>query len=165
MKQFTNEEFDILINKYYDMLFSIAYKYTRDTFCSEDVVQETFLKLYRAHKDFENDEHIKNWLIRVTINQCINISKRNKKNVIVDQEYFNNLPEALESSEKNEEIWPYVCKLKESYKSIIVLYYYEEFSLKEIASILKITEANAAMRLDRAREKLKQIIIKEKDNV
>lgn len=165
MKQLTNDEFEILINKYYDMLFSIAYKYTRDIFCSEDVIQDTFLKLYRAHKNFESDEHIKNWLIKVTINQCINIKKRNKKIVYVDQEYFNNLPETSDADEKNEDIWPYVCKLKESYKSIIVLYYYEKYSLKEIAVILKITEPNAAMKLHRAREKLKQIIIKEKNNV
>ncbi len=164
MKRLTDEEFDILINKYYNMLFVIAYKYTRDTFNSEDAVQDTFLKLYRAHKGFESEEHIKNWLIRVTINECINIVKKNRKILLIDQEYINNLPDTSDADEKNEEIWHYVCKLKEDYKTIIILYYYENYSLKEIAFILKITETNAASRLDRARKKLKQIVLKETSN-
>ena len=61
------------------MLFAIAYKYTRDTFSSEDAVQDTFLKLYRTNKEFESDEHMKNWLVRVIINESINVLKRNKK--------------------------------------------------------------------------------------
>ena len=159
MKRLTNEEFDILINKYYNMLFAIAYKYTRDTFNSEDAVQDTFLKLYRAHKGFESDEHMKNWLVRVIINESINVLKRNKKILLIDQEHINNLPDTSDADRKNEEIWHCVCKLKESYKTIIILYYYENYNLKEIASILKITETNASSRLDRARKKLKQIVI------
>ena len=158
MKQLADEEFDILINKYYNMLFVIAYKYTRDTFNSEDAVQDTFLKLYRAHKGFESEEHIKNWLIRVTINECINIVKKNRKILLIDQEYINNLPDTSDADEKNEEIWHCVCKLKESYKTIIILYYYDNYSIKEIASILNVSEGNVKMRLSRGREKLRKII-------
>lgn len=160
----TNEEFEVLINKYYNMVFVIAYKYTRDTFSAEDAVQDTFLKLYRAHKVFENEEHLKNWLVRVTINECINVIKKNKKVLLIDQEYINNLPDTSDADEKNEGIWHCVCKLKESYKTIIILYYYENYSLKEISFILNITETNASSRLDRARRKLKQIILKEGKN-
>ena len=67
MKQLTDEIFEVMINKYHGILVSIAYSYMRDNFYAEDIVQESFIKLYRARKRFESEEHIKNWLIRVTI--------------------------------------------------------------------------------------------------
>jgi RNA polymerase sigma-70 factor (ECF subfamily) len=160
MKRLTDEEFDILINKYYNMLFVIAYKYTRDTFNSEDAVQDTFLKLYRAHKGFESEEHIKNWLIRVTINECINIVKKNRKILLIDQEYINNLPDTSDADEKNEEIRKCVMSLKDNYKNVIILFYYDNYTIREISNILKMSESNVKVTLNRARKKLKEEIIK-----
>ena len=158
MNQLTEEKFVRIVEENSNLLLKIAYSYTKNEFNSQDVVQEAFIKLYRARKEFKSDEHIKNWLIRVVINGCLDILKHNKKELLIDNEYINNLPDTSDADEKNEEIWHCVCKLKESYKTIIILYYYDNYSIKEIASILNVSEGNVKMRLSRGREKLRKII-------
>ena len=116
-------------------------------------------KTYTA-ETFEEDEMIKYYLIRLTINYSLNVIKHEKKQ-LVDNEYINNLPDTSNSEERNEnkeEIYNCICLLKDNYKTIIILYYYEKYSLKQISNILKISESNASTRLNRAREKLKKII-------
>ena len=164
MKQLTDEQFDKVVCDYSQMLFKVAYSYTKSITDSEDIVQEVFMKLYRARKVFENDEHIKNWLIRVTINQSINENKRKQKELLIGDEYINNLPDTSDADEKNEEIYDCVCSLKDSYKTIIILYFYDNYCIKEIANILKISESNVTTRLNRAKRKLKEIIVERRAN-
>ena len=165
MRQLTDEKFEIMINKYHDLLVSIAYSYMRDNFYAEDIAQESFIKLYRARKRFENEEHIKNWLIRVTINECLDALKNKTNELLIDNEYINNLSDTSDADKgKNEDIYSCICSLKDEYKTIIILYYYDNYSLKEIANILKISESNASSRLVRARGKLKRIILERRKN-
>lgn len=163
MKQLTDEIFEVMINKYHGILVSIAYSYMRDISYAEDIAQESFIKLYRARKRFESEEHIKNWLIRVTINECLNALKHKAKELLIETEYINNLSDTSDADEKNEEIYNCICALSDNYKTIIILYYYDNYSLKEIANILKISESNASSRLVRARCKLKKIILKRRE--
>ena len=160
MKQLTDEQCDKVVCDYSQMLFKVAYSYTKSIADSEDIVQEVFMKLYRARKVFENDEHIKNWLIRVTINQSINEIKRGKKELLVGDEYINNLPDTSDADRKNEEIRECVMSLKDNYKNVIILFYYDEYSINEIANILKINNNNVKVILNRARKKLKDEINK-----
>ena len=160
MSHLTDEQFEIIYNKYYSMLLNIANKYVRNYPDSEDIVQEVFIKFYKNNKTFEEDEMIKYYLIRLTINYSLNVIKHEKKQLI-DNEYINNLPDTSNSEERNEnkeEIYSCICLLKDNYKTIIILYYYEKYNLKQISNILKISESNASTRLNRAREKLKKII-------
>lgn len=156
MNKLTVEEFENVIDKYQDMLLKIAYSYTKNTFDSEDIVQDVFVKFYRARKTFDSEEHIKNWLIRVTINRSIDYIKRNKR-ILSDDEYINNLPDTLESRD-DEEIYNLVSSLRKDYRVIITLFYYDDYSIKDIASILNIKENNVKVRLNRARCKLKELL-------
>lgn len=158
MNRLTIEDFESLINKYSQMIFNVAYSYTKNSFDSQDIVQEVFIKFYRARNSFETEEHIKNWLIRVTINESLDILRKNKNKVLVGDEYINILPETSEADEKNEEIRRCVLSLKDSYKSVIILYYYDGYSIKEIANIFKVSENSIKIRLNRARTKLKEKI-------
>lgn len=165
MKQMTDTDFSRAFNEYYSLLTRIAYSYTLDIFDAEDVVQEVFIKFYRAHKTFNNCNGEKYWLIRVTINQSLDCIKKRKNNkVLLDEEYINNLPDPSDADEKNEEIYECVCSLKDSYKTIIILYFYDNYSIKEIANILKVSESNVTTRLSRAKKKLKEIIIERRTN-
>ena len=157
MKQLTDNDYEIIINNYYKLLFKIAYYYTHNIFSSEDIVQDAFCKFFETHNHFESEEHIKNWLIRVTVNLSLNVLRRNKKELLVDYEFINDLPDLNKSDLLSKEIYDCVCSLKESYKTVIVLHYYDNYSVKEIASILKISETNVSSRLDRARKKFKEI--------
>ena len=155
----SDEKFELIITSYHKLLFSIAYSYIRSNYYAEDIVQDAFIKLYRARKHFESDEHIKNYLIRVTIDECLDVLRHDKKIILTDTEYFDNLTDVNTSNEKNEDIYGCICSLNDSYKNIIILYYYDNYSLKEIANILKISESNASTRLVRARDKLKKVVL------
>lgn len=165
MKQLTDKQFEEIYDQYFDELYVVAYSYTTNKFDAEDIVQEVFVKFYRARKTFADNKSIKYYLIRMTINRSIDYIRhiKNSKTLIAD-EYVNSFPDTLNSdSSKNEEIYMCVCSLKSDYKTIIMLYYYDNYSIKEIASILKISESNVKVRLNRARTKLKEIISERRD--
>ena len=155
----TRNEFEVKYAQYHEMLFRIAYSYVKNSWDADDIVQDVFVKLYLIHKAFKTEDDEKYYLIRLVINRSIDYIRHNKKhNLLLENEYINNLPDTSDADKKNEEIYEYVCLLRDSYKTIIILYYYENYSLKEIASILKITQDNAKVRLNRARNQLKKII-------
>ena len=69
----TNEQFTACARKYIDTVYRVAYNYIKSPADADDVTQNVFLKLLQARKPFESDAHVKNWLIRVTINECKNL--------------------------------------------------------------------------------------------
>ena len=160
MTRLTDETFDIIVMGYSQIIFRVAYSYTKNIFDADDIVQEVFLKLYRARKVFENEEHIKNWLIRVAINHSLDLIRRKQREMLIDTEYINNLPDTSDADEKNEEIRKCVMSLKDNYKNVIILFYYDNYTIKEISNILKMSESNVKVTLNRARKKLKEEIIK-----
>lgn len=162
MGKLSEEKIETIINTHYKFLFKIAYNYTLNEYDSEDIVQDVFFKLYNSHNTFNDDEHIKRWLIRVTINLSLNLLKHKKRTVIVDS---NDLDHIASSDEDNSNmIYECICLLKEPYKNIIILFYYDELSVKDISEILNIGETNVTSRLNRARMKLKKIIQRREEN-
>lgn len=153
----TKEEFEIKYNKYFDMLFRVAYRYVKNAYEAENIVQDVFIKLYLKNKQFKDESHEKYYLLRLVINRSIDYIRHNKsQNLSLDNEYVNNVPD--NTNKQDEDIYNCVCLLGDNYKTIIILYYYENINLKEIASVLKISYGNAKVRLNRAREELKKII-------
>ena len=124
---------------------------------AEDAVQNAFVKLLRANElEFNDDEHIKRWLITVALNECKNVWKsfwnRNKvsfDDLDTEPSYHDNI---------HEELIEALDKLPKNYRVVIHLYYYEDYSVKEIAAILGISESNVQVRLKRARDKMKVLI-------
>lgn len=160
MKQLTDSEFARVFDQYFKELFNIAYGYTHDSFEAEDIVQEVFIKFYRAHKTF-SDNSEKYWLIRITINKSLDFLRKKKNtNILTNSEYIDSLPDTYINDDKNKDIYECVNLLSESYKTIIILHYFDNYSIKEITSILKISESNVTTRLNRAKNKLKEIIVK-----
>lgn len=66
----TEEQFAYLAKKYMDMVFRLAFHYTKSRSESDDITQEVLIKLYRTDKPFESEDHVRYWLIRVTVNEC-----------------------------------------------------------------------------------------------
>lgn len=144
-------------NKYKDMLYRIALNYFRNPYDADDMVQDVLLKFYETDKSFTGDEHVRNWLIRVMINQCRNTLRLpwRKRNVSLDE-----LSGSVEfACEEQSGLFKQVMNLPEKYRVILYLFYYEEFSVKEISSLLKISESAVTTRLSRARKKLKDNIL------
>ena len=154
----SEKQFDYVYNEYAKELYNIAYGYTRNRDDSIDIMQNSYVVLLESNKKFESNEHIKYFLIRVTINESLDLLKSaSKKRVIKINDVVVNFPET-----KKEEL-PYdlseiVNTLPEKYKTIIILHYYDDMKIKDISNVLKISESAVKKWLERARNLIKEII-------
>lgn len=150
------KEYQRLVNLYLDMVYRVALNGCKNTYDADDVVQDTFLKLLKCRKPFDSDEHIRNWLIRVTINECKRFWTSPWKTRIVPLD--ENIEEPFIWEPEQSALYDKVMELTPKYRETVYLYYFEDFSVKEIADILKISETAVQTRLQRARQKLKEIL-------
>lgn len=151
-----------LFEKYQDNLYIIAFNVCKNAEDAKDVVQDTFIQYYSAKKEFDSEQHIRAWLIRVAINKAKNMNTAFwRKNRMSLEEYMENLEFETEESE---ELFETVMRLPEKYRIVIHLFYYEEYNIHEIADILKLSESNVKVRLSRGRLLLKEKLQEEWEN-
>ena len=150
-----------LFEKYQDNLYIIAFNVCKNAEDAKDVVQDTFIQYYMAKKEFDNEQHIRAWLIRVAINKAKNVNGTFwRKNKMSLEDYM----ETLEfETPESEELFETVMQLPEKYRIVIHLFYYEEYTVHEIAGILKLSESNVKVRLSRGRSLLKEKLQEEWD--
>ncbi|MDD2981000.1 MAG: sigma-70 family RNA polymerase sigma factor [Hespellia sp.] len=150
-----------LMERYKDNIFAAAFSICKNASDADDVVQDTFIRYHTIEKQFDDEQHIKAWLIRVAINQSKNIVssfwRRNKESL---DNYIETL--AFETPE-TENLFETVMSLKEKYRIVIHLFYYEDYSIREISAILNVSESNVKVRLTRGRRMLK-LLLKEEWN-
>ena len=144
---------EYIYQKYRDDIFAIGFNYFRNPNDADDIVQETFYKFCKSSKAFESEEHIRNWLIRVAVNECkrVSLSPWRKRNCALE-EYADTL---YFPSEDAGELFTEVMNLKKSYRQVMHLFYYEGYNIREIADILGISETAVTTRLNRARNEIK----------
>ena len=118
----------------------------------EDALQNTIIKSYEKIGTLKKDEFFKTWIIRILINECNLILRRNKKTVFLDK--LEN-EESYSNDYGNIELTSVVNSLSEELRITTVLYYFEDMSTKEISEMLNVAEGTVRSRLARAREKLK----------
>ncbi len=147
-------EYDRIAVMYTDIIYRVALSYCKNRYDAEDIVQNTFVKLIKENTEFRNDEHIRKWLIRVAVNECKSMWRSFWKKNVSSLDEMEGEPE-FTTPEKSELFYA-VMKLPQKYRVVVHLYYYEEYSIKEIAEILGITETSIQTRLMRARNNLKQ---------
>lgn len=147
------EQIEDAVKKYTNTILNVAYTYVKNTHDAEDITQDVFVSLYRNIWKLKSEEHIKAWLIRVTINKSKNhlkshwISKRTE------------LPDNLSSlTTKQQDILLAVLSLDEKYRIPIHLMYYEGYSIEEISKIMRINPSTIGTRLRRGRALLKDIL-------
>ena len=134
-------------------ILKVAYAYTKNIYDAEDIVQEVYVSLYKNIWKLSSEEHIKAWLIRVTINKSKNFIKSNwviKRTEMPDDLIY--LPK------EQKEVLEAVLSLDEKYRIPIHLMYYEGYSINEIAEIMKIKPSTIGTRLKRGRELLKDML-------
>jgi RNA polymerase sigma-70 factor (ECF subfamily) len=150
-----------LVDKYRNNLYAVAFNVCKNPEDAEDVVQETFIQYYSTSKQFETEQHVRAWLIRVAINKAKNVNSSFwRKNKVSLEEYMESLTfETKESAE----LFETVMKLPEKYRIAIHLFYYEDYTTNEIADILKISVSNVKVRLSRGRSLLKETLKEEWD--
>ena len=152
-------ETEILMEKYKDHLFAVAFNICKNAADADDVVQDTFLQYHITDKQFENEQHIRAWLIRVTINKAKNINMSFWRRAGIPlEDYMETL--TFETPEA-EDLFEEVMKLPEKYRIVIHLFYYEDYSIREIAQIINATESNVKVRLTRGRRLLRNVLKEE----
>ncbi len=148
------EETNRAIDRYGDMIRRICMVHLKNYADTEDIFQTVFLKYVLSSVVFESEEHEKAWLIRVTLNACRDLIKSFFRSRTVP------LQEALtveqDIPEDDREILKAVLTLPPKYKDVVYLYYYEEYSAKEISHILKKNVNTVYTLLSRARGLLKE---------
>lgn len=156
----TESELEQYIKQYHGAVYRLALSYVKNAAEAEDISQSAFIKLWEQSAAPENPpENPKAWLFTVTVNLSKNLLKsmRFTRSAELDE----NIPYSAGLSETETELWQAVMKLTPKYRTVIHLYYYEEYSVKEIADIIGASETNVTTRLARAREKLKKLLLKE----
>lgn len=142
------------VKEYTQMVLNIAYTYTKNSYDAEDIAQDVFLSLYRNMWKISSEEYMKAWLIRVTINK----SKNHMKTAWIKKR--SEMPKVQQDLPADEtgDLLNAVLSLDVKYKIPIYLMYYEGYSIKEIAEIVKIKPATIGTRLKRGREILKNML-------
>ena len=148
-----SSEFNRIVEKYTDVVFRSALSFCKNMSDAEDITQNAFIKLLKSEVDFESDDHIRKWLIRVVVNESKSLWRSFWRKKVISINDLDNEPEYIEPI-KNE-IFHEVMKLPKKYSSVLHLYYYEGYKCNEIASVLGISESNVQTRLMRARKMLK----------
>ncbi len=145
-----------VIDQYQDMIYRTAVTITGNHADAEDVLQEVFFKYFRLHPAFESSSHEKAWFLRVTINECKNLMRTiwKRKRTDFDPELLVQTENPF--SEQDSAVLEAVMHLPEKYRIAIYLYYYEEYSVREIAVITSQSEAAVAQHLVRGRRKLRK---------
>ena len=141
-------------NRYKTLIYQLAIFYTGNVSDSEDIIQESLIRLcYHAPK-FESEEDEKRWLVRVTINLCKNYRKSfwNRNKVSMDE------LEHLFTKKEEVSIMSEIIQLPEKYKTVLLLHYIYGYKIKEISALIGISESAVKMRSQRGKERLKVIL-------
>ena len=143
--------------RYMDDLFRLAFSWLKSRADADDVTQTVLLRLYETDKIFES-EHVRHWLVRVTINECKKYWRSPWWRTEDFTDYANTL--VFEQPEASG-LFDAVMALGPKYRIVIFLYYYEGYSIEEISQVLKLPRGTVGTRLKRGREQLKQTLSEE----
>lgn len=163
------------VEKYGNTVYRVAYQYCGNQSDAEDIVQNVFLKLLQMKKSFADEEYLRRWLIRVAVNEAKNLNMSFWKRQMLPLEWTGNVefvgqPEDAMAEaygaegayelpgREHSELYEAVMALAPKYRIVVHLYYYEDYSVKEIAKLLGIRETTIQTRLMRARAKLKEVL-------
>lgn len=148
-----------LVETYQTALLHICYMILHDEALAEDAVQETYLKAYKALESFRGESSEKTWLFRIGVNVCRDM-RRSRWFKYVDRRVT---PETLpipsdEVDEDHEDLSQAIVRLPDKYKEVILLHYYQNMNVREIAQTLSLAPSSVSNRLKKARERLRVLM-------
>ena len=153
--QRTGKEITQIYNRHVDTVYRVCYSFMKNKTDTEDMVQETFLRLLSSGKQFDNERHEKAWLIVTAANLCKDNLKKWWRRVEPLDDYSGLLaaPDGPDLSLKEA-----ILRLPPKYKTVVYLYYYEDYSTAEIAGILGCPQSTVRSHLLRARKQLQALL-------
>ena len=154
MNKVSEEYFTRVYDYSYQEVFSVIYSYVKTKYDAEDILQDTFMSFLDKNPSFKSLEETKYWLIRVSINKSINFLKKKSKTTTLADDFDVKVED--ESNDESTLIFNKLTSLPEKLKIVMILYYYNNMKIKDIAKTLKISESAVKMRLERGKEQLKK---------
>ncbi len=151
----SDEHFEALAAKYIDTVYAVAFSALKNRADAEDVTQDVLIQLYKTDKEFESHSHLKNWLIRVTVNQCRKVFRAPWRRAEPLEDYAQTLGFEQEA---DHDLFMAVMQLERKYRMAVILYYYEGYSTAETAEILGVPVNTVSTRLARARTQLRKLL-------
>lgn len=161
--------FAVLVDRYKDMIFTLAIKMVKNREVAEEVSQDTFIKIFNSLSKFKGDSKFSTWIYKIAYNTCLDYLKKNKKeehNVVIDElkEYVvkttTNALSILEDQERKQDIQNCLNLLSSEESFLLTLFYFEDQNLNEIGKIMDVSANNVKIKLFRSRKKL-AVILKE----
>jgi len=159
-----------LLIAYEKKVYNIAYRFMGNEADAYDMAQESLIKIYRGIATFKGESSLSSWIYRLTVNTCMD-GLRKRKNTPVSLEYsiekgvafeddYTDTPEAQALSlERSEDIQKAINILSENYKAVILMRDIDGFSYEEISQMLDISVGTVKSRINRGRQKLKELLI------
>jgi len=150
--------FEFLIERFKNRVFTVCYRVIGNIEDAKDISQDTFIEIYMKLKTLQDPRKFSVWIYKIAVNKSINFLRK-KRRVFLFSE-----ANSFVTKEKNKDIIKrdtidfLLSRLTPDYRTVLVLFYIEDKTIKEIVSILDITESAVKMRLTRAREKLKKFM-------
>lgn len=149
------------MRRYKGSVFRLAYGYLRNRADADDVVQEVFLKLHRYGDTLQGDEHVKRWLLRVTVNECTSVYRALRRRPEDIDDYVDTLaaPDSAEAADpRDSQLVRRLLALPTRYRAPLYLYYFEGYSTHEVAGLLGVPDATVRTRLARGRARLRDVL-------
>lgn len=161
--------FDYILDEYGDDILRFCYMKVNDESIAEDLTQETFINIFKYIGRFKGKSSLKTWIYKIALNCCREYFRKNKNLVIVDDSRFvqNNIIAEFDLEEEiltlvdNEIIASALEEIKPQYKDIIYMFYYKDFTVRDIAEILEQNENTIKTKLRRGRNELGKVLAKE----
>ena len=159
--------FAVLVDRYKDLVFTLALRMLKNREEAEEVAQDAFIKTYKSLEKFKGDSKFSTWLYRVAYNTCLDRIKKNKKHIhnIEINEFtahqvftIDNALDHMELKERDEAIQRCIHLLPSEDSFLLTLYYFDDLSLDEISKITGITSNAIKVKLFRSRKKLATIL-------
>lgn len=140
------------VETYSDMVRRVCFVYLKNDQDCEDIFQDVFIKYATSVKKFENGEHLKAWLLRVSINRCKDWLKRAARTERPLEEVY----ELPHEEDDKREVLEAVIRLPENYRKVVYLHYYEGYTAPEIGKLIRKNTNTVYTWLGRARDVLKE---------
>jgi len=153
-----------LYKLYSRAMYNVAYRITGSEEDAQDALQEAFISAFRNLESYRGDASFGSWIKKIVINKAINVLKKRKWEVMPDHEEFD---VAIEEPEQEylpelsvDKVRQCIELLPDGYRSVLLLYLLEGYDHQEIAEIMGITESTSKSQLNRAKKKLKELLLK-----
>ena len=154
MREMDAREAERLVDTYSDLILRLSWTYLKSTQDGEDICQTVLLKLFTGEETFESPEHERAWVIRTTVNACKDELRAFRRRAVP----LEDAPEPAAPEPPQSEVLDAVMALPEKYREAVYLFYYEGYSIDEIAALTGRSGAAVSAHLSRGRKKLRELL-------